>query len=107
MLGIKCQYVDRTVANFTGLPVGFLVKEIDSDEAKASGLQLYDSIVAIDDTQITSESTIASYIANKKPGDKVTLTVNRSMEGQAELKIELVLSANTGMSRTQPEAEAS
>ncbi len=108
MLGIMGGYVDRTLSSFyRGLPQGYYVAEVTSDEAKASGLQQYDTITAIDDVQVTSENTIASYIANKKPGDKVTLTVDRPLAGQTGLKIELVLSANTGMSRTQPEAEAS
>ncbi len=108
MLGIMGAYVDRTVSSFyRGLPQGYYVAEVISEEAKASGLQQYDTITAIDDVQVTSENTIAAYIANKKPGDKVTLTVDRFLAGQTGLKIELTLSANTGASQPQPEANAS
>ena len=55
-------------------------------------------ITAIDDTQVTSASTISNYIANKKPGDTVTLTVDRALAGEEGLKINLVLSENSGSS---------
>ncbi len=103
-------YVDRTLSSFYGLPQGYSVKELVSDEAKASGLQVYDIITAIDDVQVTSAATISSYVATKKPGDTVTLTIDRVLSGQTGLKIELVLSANTGASGTrtqQKEARAS
>ena len=46
---------------------------------------------------MTSANTIATYIADKKPGDTVTLTVYRYTSGES-LQIELVLSENTGLS---------
>lgn len=96
MLGIKGTYLDRMQAGYFGFSQGFCVGSVDTENAKASGLQMYDVITAIDDTQVTSSSTIASYIANKKPGDKVTLTVDRSLTGEKGVKIELVLSENAG-----------
>ena len=62
-----------------------------------SGLQANDIITAIGDTQVTSAGTIATYIADMKPGDTVTLTVYRYSTGQS-LQIDLVLSENTGLS---------
>ena len=70
--------------------------ETVTESAKASGLQTNDIITAIDDTQIVAENTVSSYLATKKPGDKVTLTVDRPLSGESGLKIELTLSANTG-----------
>lgn len=98
MLGITGRYFDRTNASYFGFSQGYVVAEAVSDNAKASGLQPYDVITAIDDTQITSAGTIAAYIANKKPGDKVTLTVDRPLLGQTGVKIELALSENSGVS---------
>lgn len=46
---------------------------------------------------MTSSGTIATYIADMKPGDTVTLTVYRYSTGQS-LQIDLVLSENTGLS---------
>ena len=96
MLGITGQYISRT--NYFGFPQGYVVAEAVTEKAKASGLQQYDVITAIDDTQITSSGTIASYIANKKPGDKVTLTIDRPILGESGIKIELTLSENSGVS---------
>ena len=96
MLGITGEYVDSMRAAFLGLKQGYVVNEVVSENAKASGLQKYDVITAIDDTQVTSSSTIENYIANKKPGDTVTLTVDRILSGEQDVKIQLVLSENTG-----------
>lgn len=98
MLGITGIYLDRMQASYFGFSQGFCVGSLGTENAKASGLQMYDVITAIDDTQITSSGTIAAYIANKKPGDKVTLTVDRSLTGEKDVKIELILSENSGTS---------
>ena len=96
MLGITGAFVNRAMSSFYGLPQGYCVGETVTESAKASGLQPNDIITAIDDTQIVAENTVSSYLATKKPGDKVTLTVDRPLSGESGLKIELTLSANTG-----------
>lgn len=97
MLGITGGYINQLVASFYGGVSGFYVNEVSSEEATKSGLQRGDIITAIDDTQVTDENTIATYIADKKPGDTVTLTVYRS-SSQKNVQIDLVLSENTGSS---------
>lgn len=97
MLGIIGEYLNALKATWNNVPSGFLVNEVSSEEATKSGLQRNDIITAIDDTQVTSANTIATYIADKKPGDTVTLTVYRYTTGES-LQIELVLSENTGLS---------
>ncbi len=97
MLGISPEYVDSMTARFYGLSEGVYVMRLNSDEAVASGLEVGDVITAIDGTPVTSMNVLTSYIADKKPGDTVTLTVNRSTTGEQNLQIELVLSANTGV----------
>lgn len=97
MLGVTGGYIDQLTASFYGGTSGFYVSEVVSDEATRSGLQRGDIITAIDDTQVTSANTIANYIADKKPGDTVTLTVYRSSTGSSGA-VELALSENTGTS---------
>ena len=97
MLGITGAFLNALQATWNNVPSGFLVDEVSSEEAAKSGLQRNDIITAIDDTQVTSANTIATYIADKKPGDTVTLTVYRYTSGES-LQIELVLSENTGLS---------
>lgn len=98
MPGFSGQYIDRLTASFYGMNAGYYVTQVTTETAAQSGLRRGDMITAIDDTQITSASTITAYIANKKPGDTVTLTVDRSLTGQQGGKIELTLSENTGKS---------
>ena len=54
MLGITGAYVDRMSASFYGLTQGFVVEKATSEEAQKAGLEMYDVITAIDDTQVTS-----------------------------------------------------
>lgn len=104
MLGITGLYIDRMTASYYGLSQGFVVAEVVSEEAKASGLKMYDVITAIDDTQVTSQDVISTYIADKKPGDKVKLTVVKSSTGK-ETTIELALSENTGTGSSTEESQ--
>ncbi len=97
--GFSGQYVERLMASFYGMNVGYYVTQVTSGEAERAGLQRGDMITAIDDTQVTSGSTIAAYISDKKPGDTVTLTVERTTRsGSQSGTIELTLSENTGKS---------
>ena len=98
MPGFSGQYVDRLTASFYGMNAGYYVTQLTSEEAADSGLRRGDMITAIDDTQITSGSTITAYIMSKKPGDTVTLTVDRSLTGGGTGTVELTLSENTGRS---------
>ena len=45
--------------------------------AEAAGVQRGDRIIAIDDTAVSSTSTVKSYLADKQVGDTVTLQVER------------------------------
>ncbi len=96
MLGIYGGYVDQLTAMWRGLTPGYLVTDTFTENAAKSGLQAWDVITAIDGTQITSAATISSYLMQKKPGDTVTLTVDRAQTGQQGLEIQLVLSENSG-----------
>lgn len=100
-LGISAQYIDRITAMWNGLTPGCYVWEVNSENAQKAGLQKGDVIVSIDETSITSQTTVTAYLATKKPGDTVTLTVDRALTGQTGIKIELVLSENSGKSDGQ------
>ena len=79
MLGISGQYLDSWTANFYGLPSGMYVAEVNNESVSDAGVQQGDVITKIDDEEITSANTISNYIAKKKPGDEVTLTITRSL----------------------------
>ena len=97
-LGFSGQYIDRLTAGFYGMNAGYYVTRVNSAEAQQAGLQRGDMITAIDGTQIVSSSTLNTYLAGKKPGDTVTLTVDRTAYGGQTTQLELVLSENTGIS---------
>ena len=96
-IGVTVSDVGQQFQNY-GLPQGAAVQSVvEGSPAEEAGLQANDIITAIGDTQVTSAGTIATYIADMKPGDTVTLTVYRYSTGQS-LQIDLVLSENTGLS---------
>ncbi len=97
MLGVIGQYVDRWTAAYFGLSQGFCTEKATGESAQKAGLTTYDVITAIDEVQVTSPNTIAAYIADKHPGDEVTLTVVKANSGNTE-KVTIALAENTGES---------
>lgn len=58
---------------------GIYVKDVDPDGAGAqAGLNEGDVITKLDDRTLTKMSELQEYLANKKPGDKVTITYLRN-----------------------------
>ena len=95
MLGISGQYLDAWTANFYGLPSGMYVASISNDSVSKAGIQKGDVITKIDDTDVTSANTISGYIAKKKPGDTVTLSVTRGLTGES-FTCDVTLTESTG-----------
>lgn len=95
MLGISGQYLDSWTANFYGLPSGMYVASISNDSVSQAGIQKGDVITKIDDTDVTSANTISGYIAKKKPGDTVTLSVTRGLTGET-FTCKVTLTESTG-----------
>lgn len=95
MLGISGQYLDSWTANFYGLPSGMYVASITNESVSNAGVQKGDVITKIDDTDVTSANTISGYIAKKKPGDTVTLSVTRGLTGET-FTCEVTLTESTG-----------
>lgn len=73
-------------------PAGLYVTGVVSGSgAEDAGLEAYDRIIAIDDTEVTDYSSLSAYLKTKKPGDTVTLTIYR--DGQ-EITVDVVLSSS-------------
>lgn len=66
----------------------YVVKIATDGPAVKSGLKVKDVITKIDDKEINKMSELRNYIYTKKPGDKVTLTVDRNSK---EYNIEITL----------------
>lgn len=95
MLGISGQYLDPWTANFYGLPSGMYVAEVNNESVSNAGVQRGDVITKIDDEEITSANTISNYIAKKKPGDEVTLTITRGLTNKT-FTCKVTLTESTG-----------
>jgi serine protease Do len=78
-LGVLCHDMDRTAAEYYGLPYGVYVSNAtDGFCAKAAGVQAKDIIIALGDTQITSMNDLTRALQEYKGGEKTTITVWRS-----------------------------
>ena len=82
VLGITGQYLDSMSARFYGLTSGMYVASISNESVSNAGITQGCIITKIDDTNITSSSTITSYVSKLKPGDTVTLTVVNDLTGR-------------------------
>ncbi len=92
IVGISGQYLDSMTAGFYGLTAGMYVAEVTSEEAYAAGLKEGDIITSIDGVEVTTGQTITSVVTTKSPGDTVTLTVDRQLEGKMGIEITVTLS---------------
>lgn len=77
MLGITGQYIDETTARFYGLTQGYSIVSISNNSISAAGIQKGDVITKVDTTNVTTETTVQNFVAQKKPGDSVTLEIYR------------------------------
>lgn len=82
VLGITGQYLDSMSARFYGLTSGMYVASISNESVSNAGITQGCIITKIDDTDVTSSSTITSYVSKLKPGDTVTLTVVNDLTGR-------------------------
>ncbi|MDE5576210.1 MAG: trypsin-like peptidase domain-containing protein [Oscillospiraceae bacterium] len=97
-VGITYMAIGDAAANGYGIPAGLCVMEIDPRSgAVFSGLKPYDVITHIDGQRVFGASEIADVLADKIPGDVITISVFRK-EVTGETKIfeaKLELTADT------------
>lgn len=95
-LGVKIYDVsDAATAQQLGVSsTGVYVVEVTAGSgAEAGGVQVGDRIISVDDTAVSSSSSIKSYLADKNVGDTVTLQVER--EGKI-LSLSVTLGSSAG-----------
>lgn len=92
MLGIVYQNITQSAAYYSGMTPGLYVTEVKSDYPVAnSGLIAGDTIVEIDGKSVLTND-ISTILANKHPGDKITLVVVRNdgiRQRQVSIDVEL------------------
>ncbi|QQE80648.1 S1C family serine protease [Alicyclobacillus sp. SO9] len=67
---------------------GVWISAVNSSKAKSSGLKRGDVIVSIDGHAVTGTAGLRTYVFQKNPGQKVTLTIYR---GQHKMKLHVTL----------------
>jgi len=102
-LGINIQILNDVLAEQLNVPVdrGILINEVYANSPAAeAGLKRGDVIIRFDGIRITDETRIRTLLAEKKPGDKVKLTVLRGRK-RLEIKFEV---AGGAWGQVQPAA---
>ncbi len=92
IMGVMIRNVDARIAERLDLdePSGVLVDSLTMDEgAKRAGIKKGDIIVHIDDSDIKSVPELMEYVARKRPGDKIMVSVIRD-GNKKEFEVELV-----------------
>ncbi|HRN96307.1 MAG TPA: PDZ domain-containing protein, partial [Candidatus Levybacteria bacterium] len=78
-IGVAYRMLGERTATANDVPPGALVQEVISDSpAQQAGLEVGDILTKIDNQQLTDENGgLAGAIANKKVGDRITITYFR------------------------------
>lgn len=95
-LGIQIASVNSQLAKEYDLTVNegaYVSGFAENSAAKAAGLKEGDVVVKIDNTPIHSSNALTEYIGLRRPGDKVTVVVNRKGK---EVEIPVTLKGNNG-----------
>lgn len=97
-VGITYMSIGDAAASGYGIPAGLCVMEIDTRSgAVYAGLKPYDVITHIDGQRVFGASEIADVLADKVPGDVITISVFRKeVTGETDIfETELELTADT------------
>jgi S1-C subfamily serine protease len=96
-LGVMVQELDWNLAQDLKLDVtqGVLINQVSSQgAAHRAGIRSRDVIVAINNRPVNSSADLLETVARQRPGDQITLTINR--QGQ-EQKLPVKLTSNSGL----------
>lgn len=79
-LGVTVQNMTSDLAKQENLDRNegaFVVDFAENSSAKEAGLQKGDIVIQLDDTEVKSSTALIEYIGRKRPGDKVSVKVDR------------------------------
>lgn len=93
-LGIQGADISSEMASSYNMPEGvYVTKVVSKSPADKAGIKKGDVITAVDGTNITSMSSLYSYISGKKKGDKVKVSVATVENNYKAKDIEITLTA--------------
>ena len=78
ILGITVSEIDQQAAYQYNMKPGVYVSSITVQTTADAGLAVGDRIVSVDDVMVSASTDVTSYLADKAPGDVVTLNVERN-----------------------------
>ena len=78
ILGIHVSEIDQQAAYQYNMKPGVYVSSITVQSTMDAGLAVGDRIVSVDDVMVSASTDVTSYLADKAPGDVVTLNVERN-----------------------------
>lgn len=84
-----CEVPWRASVHVTGGRGSMIVDVVAGSPADEAALEPGDVIVAVDGQEVDSERTLADLIAEREPGDEVTLEIQRPGEGSQQVTLEL------------------
>lgn len=93
ILGIMVQTVTDDMAAQYNLRAGIYISEITAESTRQAGLQVGDRIISVDDVLVNEASDVTGYLAEKEPGDVVTLNVERNGR-MATVQVTLIANPN-------------
>ncbi len=83
-LGVSYEQLDQTAAAANGLTVGALVTDVQSaSPAARAGIKAKDVITKVNDQSIDPSHPLKDVLRQFRPGDQVTLTINRGGQSQS------------------------
>lgn len=106
-LGVMIRDVDGNFAREEGLDVteGVYVSDMmENSAAEDAGVETGDVIVAVNGNEVKSASELQAAVGTRRPGDKVTIVVDR--DGKRK-EIDVVLKNRSGNTKVVERAEAS
>ena len=92
-LGVYIKDITEEISKTYNMPMGVYVTEFTEDSAaKKAGILPYDIITGIGDVEISSSSALKEKINSYKYDSKITITLQRSIDGKyQEMKVEVTL----------------
>ncbi len=91
-IGIQYKAIPETLAELNGVPKGLRIYELEANsDALKQGVLKGDIIFKMDGKEVYDSTTISEVLKDKKPGDKIVLTIYRVNESGKSSTIDITV----------------